>query len=80
VDQPPRTPLETDLVRLYRRTTGTAEVGIDNDFFAVGGSSVTAIDVVTEIHERFGVEMSLDTFFELATVAKVAAYVARAAH
>ena len=79
MDQP-RTPLEIDLVRLYRRTTGAAEVGVDDDFFAVGGSSVTAIDVVTEIHEQFGVELSLDTFFELATVAKVAAFLVGAGH
>jgi acyl carrier protein len=47
----------------------------DDDFFALGGHSLAALAVVVRIEEETGVELSLGSFVEQATIAAVAAAV-----
>jgi len=44
----PRTPAERDLCALIGRLLGVPEVGIDDDFFALGGDSISSIALVTQ--------------------------------
>jgi acyl-CoA synthetase (AMP-forming)/AMP-acid ligase II len=43
--RPPSTPAERAVARLFADAFGSPEVGLDDDFFALGGDSVTAIRV-----------------------------------
>lgn len=52
------------------------QVGLDDDFFDMGGHSVMAIQVATQINETFGTRFDLSLFSrERVTVAKLAALV-----
>ncbi|XVU26700.1 non-ribosomal peptide synthetase/MFS transporter [Actinoplanes sp. CA-054009] len=42
----PRTPVEQRLARVWQEVLGLGEVGIDDDFFALGGDSFTAVRTV----------------------------------
>ncbi len=66
--------LERALLEIWSRITGT-NVCIDDDFFDdLGGESVVAAHLVTEVHRILGRAMPLSLLLELNTVAKMADY------
>ncbi|CAL9626053.1 D-alanine--D-alanyl carrier protein ligase [Streptomyces sp. enrichment culture] len=67
--RPPRTEREAALARLWQEVCGTAVRSVDDDFFACGGSSVSAVRLVRRIGEEFGVRLSLSSLFEASTIA-----------
>ncbi|MDV8022895.1 amino acid adenylation domain-containing protein [Rhodococcus sp. IEGM 1330] len=44
---PPRTPVETMLCEIVEAVLGVGRVGIDDDFFALGGDSITSLAVAS---------------------------------
>ncbi|WP_052863959.1 non-ribosomal peptide synthetase [Streptomyces niger] len=56
-------------------------LGVHDDFFLAGGNSLQAVQLMSAIHRRFGVEIALGDFFVSPTVAHLAATIdtARAA-
>ncbi|MFD0415214.1 amino acid adenylation domain-containing protein [Streptomyces sp. NPDC127108] len=67
----PRTPTEEVLTGVYAEVLGLDRVGIDDDFFAVGGDSIRSIQVVSRARAQ-GVEVSPRQIFECRTVAELA--------
>ena len=59
----PRSPLEVLLCRLFADITGVRVVGIDDDFFALGGHSLQAMRLVARIRAEAGLEVPLNAFF-----------------
>lgn len=68
----PRNPLEETLAAIWRETLGVAQVGVESNFFDLGGHSLLATRVVSQIRERFGVELPLRVLFESPTIAGLA--------
>ena len=68
----PRTPVEETLAEIWRETLGVGQVGVESNFFDLGGHSLLATRVVTQIRERFGVELPLRVLFESPTIAGLA--------
>jgi acyl-CoA synthetase (AMP-forming)/AMP-acid ligase II len=69
---PPRTPFEERLVGLWAEVLGLKRVGINDDFFQLGGNSLLAVQLMTRIREALHVDISLLPFFEKPTVAGIA--------
>ncbi|MFI6084255.1 amino acid adenylation domain-containing protein, partial [Streptomyces sp. NPDC051217] len=67
----PRTLVEKILAEVYADVLGLDRVGIDDDFFAVGGDSIRSIQVVARARTR-GVEVTPRQIFESRTVAELA--------
>ncbi|MFE0102047.1 non-ribosomal peptide synthase/polyketide synthase [Streptomyces sp. NPDC059009] len=67
----PRTPVEEILAGVYAGVLGLERVGIDDDFFVVGGDSIRSIQVVSRARAQ-GVEVTPQQIFERRTVAGVA--------
>jgi acyl carrier protein len=68
----PRSAQEEVLCRLFAEVLGVPTVGIDDNFFALGGHSLIAVRLISRIRSTFGVELPLRALFESATVATVA--------
>ncbi|WP_051866635.1 condensation domain-containing protein [Streptomyces griseus] len=68
----PRTPEEQTLAAVYAEVLGLDRVGVEDDFFAIGGDSIRSIQVVARARAR-GVEISPRQVFESRTVAELAA-------
>ncbi|MFE3618035.1 AMP-binding protein, partial [Streptomyces anulatus] len=70
----PETPTEQVLAEVYAELLGRAQVGIDDSFFALGGDSILAIQLVTQAKLR-GVHCTPLQVFEHRTVAALGAAV-----
>jgi amino acid adenylation domain-containing protein len=74
---PPRNDLERILVDIVAERLWLPEIGIDEDFFALGGHSMLGAQLSIRIGERFGIEVPLRSVFENPTVADMAVEVER---
>ena len=70
--QSPQTPIQAALLVLIREVLGDVAVGIEDNFFDVGGHSLAAMQLVARIRENFGVEMLVAHIFEGPRVATIA--------
>ncbi|MCY1016469.1 type I polyketide synthase [Pyxidicoccus sp. MSG2] len=69
---PPRDATEAQLIECFQQVFHFDEVGIHDDFFALGGDSLIALRLTARIEERFGVRLSLRAVLEGPTVAQLA--------
>ncbi|WP_221351118.1 non-ribosomal peptide synthetase [Streptomyces beigongshangae] len=67
-----RTPDEEILTRLYAEVLGIERVGVDDDFFALGGDSIRSIQIVSRA-KAAGLEITPRDVFECRTAAELAA-------
>ncbi|NEC24120.1 non-ribosomal peptide synthetase, partial [Streptomyces parvus] len=67
----PRTPVEELLCELYAEVLGLGSVGIDEDFFALGGDSILGFRLLSRARSR-GISFGFRDMFELRTVAALA--------
>jgi amino acid adenylation domain-containing protein len=68
----PRSTLEVALVRLWAEALQRPSVGIYDDFFEIGGSSLLAISLAAKMERACGVPMSAATIFSFPTIARIA--------
>ncbi|WP_349345015.1 phosphopantetheine-binding protein, partial [Streptomyces rapamycinicus] len=75
----PRTPEEEAVCRVYSDLLGATKVGIDDDFFALGGHSLIATRVVARLRSALGIAVPLKTVFQQRTPRELAATLTAAA-
>ncbi|MFR9749756.1 amino acid adenylation domain-containing protein [Nocardia sp. 004] len=68
----PETPAEETLAAVYAELLGRDEVGADDCFFALGGDSITALQLVSRAAQR-GIHRTPQQVFRYRTVAELAA-------
>ncbi|MEV5836836.1 amino acid adenylation domain-containing protein [Nocardia sp. NPDC052112] len=66
---------EHSAVELLAEYAGLRSIGLDDDFFAAGGTSIGAMRVVMGLSRRFGADVPLDSFIGAPTAAQLAALI-----
>jgi amino acid adenylation domain-containing protein len=74
----PRTPVEEILCGIWAAVLGVERVGVRDDFFALGGHSLRAVQIVARLRDALGVSVPLPAIFQAHTVQALAAHVERA--
>ncbi|MER5354554.1 amino acid adenylation domain-containing protein [Kitasatospora sp. NPDC002551] len=67
--RPPRNPREQQLCELFAEVLGVPAVGVDDDFFALGGHSLLVVRLAGRIRAVLGLEVGIGTLFQAPTVA-----------
>lgn len=68
----PRYGVERELRNIWAEVTGQRNIGVHDNFFDVGGTSVTALKVVSRIKAAFGYEIPLAAMLQAPTIAGIA--------
>lgn len=68
----PRTELESELLTIWQSVLGRQSIGIQDDFFRIGGDSLIATSLVSRIRSIWDVEIALRDFFAQPTIEGVA--------
>ncbi|WP_209886818.1 non-ribosomal peptide synthase/polyketide synthase [Nocardia goodfellowii] len=69
----PRTDAERIVAEVFGQVLGVAQAGLDDDFFALGGNSLVATQIVARIAGTLGAEVPVRILFEYPTVGALAA-------
>ena len=68
---PPRTATEEVLTAIWSDVLGLEKVGIHDNFFALGGHSLSAMQVIARLRETFKVELPISCLFDYPTVVEL---------
>ncbi len=69
----PRDAIEAALLEIWRDVLEVDQLGVHDDFFALGGQSLKATQVMSRIHRDFALELPWGSIFAHPTVAGLAA-------
>ncbi|WP_460972598.1 amino acid adenylation domain-containing protein, partial [Prescottella soli] len=71
----PSTPTEEMLAATFADVLGAERIGVDDDYFALGGNSLSATRVLARVSADLGIRIDVRDFFDAPTVAQLAALV-----
>lgn len=69
---PPRTPLERQLVQIWKDVLGVESLGTNQSFFDLGGTSLLSVRLLAEVERQLGVSLTPAALFQAATVQALA--------
>jgi hypothetical protein len=67
---------ERKLVEIWENVLDVRPIGVHDNFFDLGGHSLTASQIVSRVIQHFQLQVALQTLFQSATVAAMAAVIA----
>jgi phthiocerol/phenolphthiocerol synthesis type-I polyketide synthase E len=68
----PRTPVERAVAELCEEVLGSSRLGVDDDFFDLGGNSLVAVQLISRIWTALRVRLPMRRMFEASTVGGIA--------
>ncbi len=68
----PGSDLEEQLVKIWEELLGYKPIGIEDDFFQLGGNSLSMMKLVTRIHQSLGVQVDVAKAFGNVTITEQA--------
>ena len=71
--RPPTSPVEEKLTGIVKELLNVDHVGVEDNFFLLGGHSLLGTQLVLRARDTFGAEVTLRDLFQAQTVAKLAA-------
>ncbi|MET0417100.1 MAG: amino acid adenylation domain-containing protein, partial [Actinoplanes sp.] len=72
----PEGQVQLALADIWAGTLGLSGVGVNDDFFALGGHSMLIIQIIWQIKQRLGIELSFADIFESPTITDLSARIA----
>ncbi len=72
VRREPSTRLEARVTALLAELLGVPSVGVEDNFFFLGGHSLLGTQLITRLRETFGIELTLRRIFDSPTAAELA--------
>jgi thioesterase domain-containing protein/acyl carrier protein len=69
----PWLPMHLQLIHIWEEILGLKGIAIDQDFFALGGHSLSAVRMMNAVQREFGVRLPMATLLTAATIEGIAA-------
>ncbi|MCF4969718.1 amino acid adenylation domain-containing protein [Nostoc sp. CMAA1605] len=74
----PRNAVEIELGRIWSEVLGIESVGINDNFFDLGGNSLLAVKLFTQVEKKFGQKLPLATLLQSPTIEQLASILSTA--
>lgn len=74
---PPKNNLEEEIAVIWSEILGTEKIGITSSFFDLGGHSLNVMSLISSIHKKFNLRISLADVFRNPTIEKQAGIIKR---
>jgi amino acid adenylation domain-containing protein len=77
LDQPktqPRNKLERQLLEIWQQSLGLPGIGINDDFFDLGGHSLMAMQMIAQIEQQTGLSLGLNQLLQTPTISAIAQF------
>jgi amino acid adenylation domain-containing protein len=74
----PQNQVQERMQKIWQEALGLESIGINDNFFSIGGHSLNGVRVINEIYKEFNVKVSLGLLFETPTVRQLAHYLEEA--
>jgi acyl transferase domain-containing protein/thioesterase domain-containing protein/acyl carrier protein len=71
----PRNDVERTLVTMWQELLGVDQIGVDDNFFDLGGHSLNAVRLFAKVRKTFGADFPISVLFAAPTIAAIAAMV-----
>lgn len=71
----PQTQTQRNLVSIFEKVLNINKISIDDNFFDIGGDSLSGIRIVTQLSSMFNISLSIKSIFDFPTVAMLAEYI-----
>lgn len=71
--------VQATMNEMWQEALGVETFGPDDEFFELGGDSLSAVQLMGRVRERFGVQMSIGVLFDCPTVRLLSAEIAQLA-
>jgi aspartate racemase len=68
----PRNHIEKQLTKIWQELLGIEQIGIEDNFFALGGNSLMAVRLFTEIEKTYAQHLPLSILLQKPTIAELA--------
>lgn len=65
----PRNDQEKTLMVIWQQVLQRDDLGVETSFFTLGGHSLKAIQIISQVHSQLGVKLSMEAFFASPTIA-----------
>ncbi|MER8798701.1 amino acid adenylation domain-containing protein [Mesorhizobium sp. M0984] len=70
----PTSGIQTELAEIWKDVLKLDSVGVEDNFFDVGGHSLATVQVQARIHDRLGIDCKILDFFKYPTIRALAAH------
>ncbi|MCP5052330.1 MAG: amino acid adenylation domain-containing protein [bacterium] len=68
----PGNPMEEKLLTLWQEVLGREKIGVNDNFFQLGGHSLKATQLASRLQKEMNIAVELDRFFEFPTIKELA--------
>lgn len=75
--EPPQTKVEETIADIWQQMLHVEKVGINDNFFDLGGHSLLLVQIHAKLRELFNVDISITHLFEYSTIRSLAKYFAQ---
>lgn len=75
----PRNTIETQLCELWQKVLGMDRVGVEDNYFAIGGDSILSIQIIAQA-KKMGLNLSVKQLFEAQTISVLSKQLASTQH
>ncbi|KAA6459459.1 amino acid adenylation domain-containing protein [Bacillus cereus] len=74
----PQNDMQMELVNLWKEVLVANKIGINDNFFEIGGNSLKAVSVVAQINQKFNATISLITLYHYPTIEMLSQFLSEA--
>ncbi len=64
----PRNQPETDMAYIWKQVLEVSEISMDDNFFDLGGQSLIAVELISEVEKKFKIKMPISILFKYPTI------------